>query len=398
MRRMKFLILVVIIVICPSNVWTQEIVESSGIYVPSARTSAVGGMHTALADDLTSLFSNPAGYRHAGPEFSFSEATVGLTGPVFNIASVIIQSLSGVEIEQLVGSTAVQSLLRNLYTSVSVVGPVAFGYVGSGLGFGFFNTTGVRLSTVGVVPTIYADVEESFQFSGGYSFRIPISEALKMNLDIGALIKAFVTGKVSLTKSVFELFSLFQEPSFDVVLDQDFQLEMGIGTDVGMLFSLLDLLYIGVVGRDLYAPTVINDYTSLQSFLDSTAPDAVIPGIVPLDLAFGVAFTPSLGFLDRYISDLKLFLDYDDIIDFVTHPNTSTNPILHLGFGLELAFLEILAIRAGFYQGLLAFGLGLDLTYFKLQAAMFGRELSAEPGLRPTYNLVMSIEFRTKVK
>lgn len=394
-KRMKLLIIHIIFVASILPVGAQDIAESTSIYFPTARTAAIGGAHVALADDLTSLFSNPAGFRNAGPELSFAEATAGLAGPVFNIATVVVRSISGVDIQQLVGSSAVQSLLRNLYTSVNLVGPIAFGYVGGGLGFGFFNKTGVLLSTVGVIPTIYADVEESFQFSGGYSFRIPISAASKSNLDIGALIKTFVKGKVSLTKSVLELFSLFQEPSLDVVLDQDFLLETGIGIDVGILFSLFDVFYVGIVGKNLYAPTITNDYTSLQAFLDSAAPDEIKQGIVPMDLSCGFAFTPSLGFLDWFISDLKLLLDYEDILDFLTHPTTSTNPILHLGVGLEVSFLEIMALRGGFYQGLFALGIGLDLSYFELNTAMFGRELSAEPGIRPVYNLLMSVEFKT---
>ena len=104
-------------------------------------------------------------------------------------------------------------------------------------------------------------------------------------------------------------------------------------------------------------------------------------------------FSPDFGKVERYISHLKIFLDYNDILDFFTHPATATNPVLHVGFGTEIVLLEILSIRAGFDEGLLSAGLGIDLTLFTLSVSMFGRELSPEPGLRPVYNLLIGLDF-----
>ena len=386
--------LIAVAVLLSAVLAQAEVQETTGVEVASARMTALGGGHVALADDLGCLFINPAGFRAAGPTFSFAEVTARVSGPIFTIASVIIQGLSGLEVEQLVGSPGVQSLLRSLYASVDTVGPVAFGYVGSGLGFGFFNTTAVTFSTEGVIPTVFANLEEDFLFSGGYAFRIPLSDSGTVNLDIGALLDAFVRARVSMEKSVLELFTLFQSPSLDTILGQSFRLEMGIGIGLGMLLSLYDVLYVGLVGRNLYAPSLMNDYASVQAFLDSSAPESVSDGIVPLELDVGLVYAPSLGFLNRYITDFKIMLDYYDALDFVTHPSSSQNPILHVGAGIEISVLEILAFRGGFAHGLFAAGLGIDLTYFTLNISMFGSELSSEPGLRPLYNLLLSLEFR----
>jgi hypothetical protein len=87
-------------------------------------------------------------------------------------------------------------------------------------------------------------------------------------------------------------------------------------------------------------------------------------------------------------------LDYDDIFDFLLHPNSSRHPILHIGAGIEVELLEILSIRMGMYEGLFTAGVGLDLKIFTLNAAMFGTELSSEPGMRPVYNILIGLEFR----
>ena len=80
-------------------------------------------------------------------------------------------------------------------------------------------------------------------------------------------------------------------------------------------------------------------------------------------------------------------------MDFVTHPATATNPVLHIGVGLELTLLEILSLRGGFYDGYFSAGLGINMSFMKLNAAMFGRELSSEPGVNPAYNLAVGLEF-----
>jgi hypothetical protein len=46
------------------------------------------------------------------------------------------------------------------------------------------------------------------------------------------------------------------------------------------------------------------------------------------------------------------------------------------------------------YEGLFTAGVGLDLKIFTLNAAMFGTELSSEPGMRPVYNILIGLEFR----
>ncbi len=57
--------------------------------------------------------------------------------------------------------------------------------------------------------------------------------------------------------------------------------------------------------------------------------------------------------------------------------------------------MEILDLRLGLAQGLFEGGIGIDLHYFILNAAMFGTERSTEPGLSPVYNLQLGFEFRT---
>ncbi|MEW5814739.1 MAG: hypothetical protein AB1798_04985 [Spirochaetota bacterium] len=392
-RKKTVLVFLVILLLIISNFSSQaESIKEQKIIIPSARTSAIGGPHAALADNLTTLFSNPAGFVAAGPQFSFVEITLGLSGPIFDIASIITQG-GGAGIETLLASSNVQGLLQKLYAGMNLAGPIYFGYVGKGLGFGFFNTSEVTFASSAAF-TLTATLREQLVLCGGYAFHIPFPESTRSSLDFGVLLKGSLRGESVITKSLLELPALFSSISVNTVLNQPFSFISAIGFDAGVRFSFKEVLTFGLAARDIFTPTLRNSYTTLQNFLDNVETPVKTNGIIPLDLSFGVLFSPKLGSVERYITDLKLMLDYSDILDFITHKATARNPLLHIGFGAEIVLLELFSLRAGFYDGLFAAGLGMNLTFFTLNAAMFGRELSIEPGLKPVYNVMVGLEFR----
>lgn len=363
------------------------------IYVPSGRSSALGGPHAALTDDFSAIFHNPAGFNVPEAQLSVAEITTHLGGPIFDIASVIVQAVGGGSPESLLASSEVQSLLKGLYASANVLGPISFGYVGNGLGFGFFNQSKATFENSSPL-TITSKVSEQLILCGGYSFRIPFSEETKSTLDLGLLLKGSLRGELLLKKSFLEFPQLFSNISPDLLLQQPFRFITAIGFDVGILYSYDEVFRVGLVGRDIFTPTMRSNYTTAKGFFDGEDAVSTVNGIVPLDLSFGIIFDPKLGALENVVSDFKVMLDYNDILDFLLYPATATHPLLHIGVGVEAQFLKILSIRAGFYQGYFNAGLGMDLHIFTLNASMFGRELSSEPGLRPVYNLMIGLEFR----
>jgi len=365
--------------------------QSTGdVEITSARAAALGGFHAGLADDVDTLFANPAGFRSAGPQMLVAELTAGLSGPIFDIASVMIEG-TGSDPADLLASGSVQELLANLYAAAHLLGPLSFAYVGNGLGFGFFSRTMLGFTTVGTVPTIYVNFREEFDFCGGYALRIPLPESWNSSLDLGVLIRATMSGTSSSERDTLSFFEGLSDPAA-LLLGGPFRMGVGIGADVGLRYAYKDVFALGVVGRDLYAPRLYFDYTSIDGFFGSEV-GTRSTGLEPIDLSAGLMWAPPLGSLARYISQLKLMLDYSDILDFLTHPATSTNPILHVGLGAELVLLDVLSLRGGFAQGLFSAGLGLDLSLFTLNLSMFGAELSPEPGLRPVFNFVLGLQF-----
>jgi hypothetical protein len=358
---------------------------------PSARIDALGGLHAALSDDISVLLSNPAGFRTAGPQFSVAELTTNLKGPIFSIADMILRVVQGTSLTSLLTDPDIQRLLTSLDAGITINGPLALGYIGEGLGFGFFNSTGANFSTQGTVPTVTTEMKEDLMFLAGYGFRIPLPEKLNSTLDLGFSVKTFTRAQIQWSESILSLFSTITSPGS--LLNQPFNLDVGIGLDLGALYSWNNLVSVGLAMRDLYSPVLRNAYSSVSAFTSGTA-GTVSYGIVPMDVSLGLLYTPQLGFLEAYMSNLKLMLDYRDIFDFWTHPATASNPLLHFGLGAEVTLLDVLAVRAGFGDGYFSAGLGMNLTAFHLDLTMFGRELSTEPGLRPQFNLIVSTLFR----
>ncbi len=364
-----------------------------GVAVTSARTEALGGYHTAYVDGFTTLTANPAGLKSVKKSLSIAEITAGLSGPIFDISSIIISGLGGSDILSIIGSADVQKLLKTLYAGMNLVGPIHFGYIGEGIGFGLFNTTTALFRNIGGI-NLEAKLGEQAKICGGYAFTVPLPETLDMGLDVGVLLKTFVRGELVIRKSIFELAALFQNPGADILMKAPFSLSTGFGFDIGIRYSLSNWFAAGLVVRDAFSPVIINDYATFQNFVDNAETPVISNGLVPLDLSAGVLFSPNLGDFERFINSLNIMLDYSDILDFLTHPATARNPVLHVGLGIDVQLLRILHVRGGFFQGLFSAGLGIDLTFFTLNAAMYGREVSAEPGIQPIYNIILGLEFR----
>jgi len=353
----------------------------------SARMAALGGYHAALADDVSVLFSNPAGYRVPEPELSVAELTLNLTGPIFDMANLFLEG------GDLLNNPDTYEVFDSLHSGIGLVGPLAVAFVGDGVGFGIYNQT----STIIRSPTsteFETTVREELLLTGGYSFRVPAFEGTMHNLDLGLSMKGFLRGEGGFTYSLLLINDFLDSLGPDLLLNEPYANITGIGFDLGLLYSYGDALSVGLVGQDVFSPTLRSSYTSMQDYLDGNDAMDKENGVLPFQLHAGLRYSPSMGLFSRYFSDVDLYFDYRDMLDFLFFPELATNPVLHLGFGAEFRMLEILSLRTGLYQGLLAAGLGVDLNFATLNMAMYGTEQSLEPGMQPVYNVIIGLEFR----
>src|SRR6056297_1831768 len=337
------------------------------VHLISPRDAALGGRHAALSDSFSSLVNNPAGYYSSPEEVSITELTLGLKGPVFSMADIITTG----------ELTELGDLINGIYTGVDVLGPLSFGYVGKGLGFGVFNQSSLVLRSDNSL-TANVDVWDDIVMTGGYAYRLPFSGDIHA-VDAGIMLKGGFRGNIDGGMSVVDIMDL----NYEVLIDQPFSFTSFIGADLGLRYAWKNSWVVGLVGRDVYSPTLTTNYSNVNDFISGAAPTGGENNYdtMPFQLDIGLMYLPKAD-LSRYaISEIKLLLDYTDILDFWLYPELANNPILD--------------VRMGLSQGLPAAGIGLDLHYFRLNASMFGTERSTEPGLAPVYNLQLGLEFRS---
>lgn len=380
---MKRPALAALLIAMPLFAYSQAL---SPVFPPSPRMAALGGPHAASAQGVDAIFENPAGFAVDGRIINVSSIVPQVTGPVFDIANLL---MGGGDL-----TTGIPSILDpagRLYVQLDLAGPVSFSYVGSGLGFGLYNRT---IATINATSLLHSrlTLQEDLLLAGGYAHRFILAGT--QIVDVGIMPKGFMRSLVSVDGTVEDLLALVDVVSDPGILmsDYDFTVVSGIGFDVGARWSPNSSFALGLVVRDAYSPAIISAYPSMNAFLDgSSSPDREYKRI-PADLSVGVAYNAPFAAFRRLGIDLSVYLDYRDILNLLAA--LPRNPILNVGLGTELILLDILSFRAGINDALLAAGFGLDLSFFTLSLAMYGRELGLEPGKRPAYNVVVAIDFR----
>jgi len=390
-RKIKILLLLSFLLIQHTLLFSQAL----DLTPPSGRWCALGGMHVTLTDDIDTLLSNPAGLAGLEPRMQVSELTLHIRGPVFDITNLIVEvANSGSDVLDVIAGSSGQTL-DNLKAAINLSGPVSFAFTTSGFGFGIYNWGGMEFDLQGTVATGYLniDTQDTLLLVGGYGHRFMLSEEMQIMLDLGASLKGFARGEVHYENLSLVFFNNELASGEIFLFTSPFDLKLGISGDLGVLFHLGGWFKAGIVAKDVAAAYWTTTYDNMEDFIHFSGGSPAEFDYALTNLCAGVMFQPPLGDFPWFISDLKIMLDYEDILDFAVHPDTATNPILHVGVGMEVVFLEVLALRAGFYQGLFSAGVGVDLTILQLNVAMFGSELGIEPGLLPAYNVIISLKF-----
>lgn len=373
--------LLVFALLLPLCGWSQSL---KPVFPPSPRISALGGPHAASVQGVDALFENPAGFAVDGRIINIASLVPQVTGPVFDIANIVMNGDFTADFPDLVGPTGV-------YVQLDLAGPLSFSYVGSGLGFGLYNRTIATINAASILAASLT-IQEDLLLAGGYAHRIRFGEGRHI-LDLGIMPKGFMRTYVSVEGPIDALMDVVEAPA-SLMDDSTLTMVSGIGFDVGARWSPSDSFALGLVLRDAYSPAIITEYSDLESFRQdpSAAKESTEYDFVAPDLSIGLAYYAPFAVFRRLGIDLSVYLDYRDILNLMAA--VPRNPILNVGLGAELILLDILSLRAGINDALLAAGFGLDLSFFTLSLAMYGRELGLDPGQRPAYNVVVALDFR----
>jgi hypothetical protein len=356
-------------------------------YSPDARAAALGGHHVALADSWDVLLANPAGLGSAPSGLALPGLSLRLSGPIFDVIGMAIEGGTG---NILSGVGNLFDPEGRLYAAADLGGPLSFAFVAKGFGMGFFQRTRAVVNAASLAK-VSVDAIEDIGLSAGYGYKFDLGRGL--GIEVGLAAKGFTSGRMGLNTDIIGLAGLVENIS-SLLDDTPFGNDLGFSLDAGLRFSAWNGRFaLGVAGLDTFGMAWNSSYPSANAFIGSifVPPQPPEASILPCDLSVGILVDPALGVLGRYVTNLRLMLDYSDILS-LAEP-IPPNPILLASAGLELTLHDILHVRAGIGQGLFAAGFGADLTLFNVDMAMFGRELGRQPGDRPVYNLIIDFGF-----
>jgi hypothetical protein len=352
--------------------------DMAPLSMPSTRSLGMGGPHVAYTDTVYALFVNPAALQKAnqGSGFELSPAFVGPLFGLMDIAGSLGDDLAGS-----LGNFAKDSGGK-IPIDIDLRGPLSIGYTANGLGFGAWNRTHVDARVIGtdMDASVLADLFANFGMSFG------ILSLGNHEVDAGFVARPFVRAKADMAVSALDAI----DGGLDDITEKfNVPLIAGAGFDLGFMYRFR---------RDLAAGLTINDvYTGGRRVATLYGNDDGVSSYrVPATLNLGVAYT-----LPLRISWLgvALMLDYRDVTNlFHAGDYTRKNPILNLAFGAELGILSFLKLRLGLNEMLPAAGIGIEAKAFHLNFAVYGRELSKEPGGFSTYGLDLSIAIRPQTK
>jgi len=350
---------------------------------------AAGGTHAARASGIMALFENPAGFVDDNQEISISALTFNLSGPVLSMVDMTVAAVTVADpFSQIIsGIPALLDDSGRLYAAIDLTGPLAFSYVGKGLGFGLYNRTYFNLNIASPFSATFA-LREELVLMGGYAYRFALPN--KQNLDMGIMPKGFLRTELADTTTLLGLVSVLGDTAA-LASSVPFKITAGAGFDVGVRWNYDDTVGLGLVCRDAFSPASIRTYPGLAAYLADATSALPTAGLIPADLSFGTFYRPSMELLTRLGTDVVFLLDYHDIFNlFKPIPR---NPILNVGAGVEVQIMEILKIQAAIKDALPVLGLSVDLSFMTVSFAMYGRELGLDPGQRPVYNLLLALEF-----
>lgn len=338
-----------------------------------------GGAYCADEAGFDTLSTNPAALSFVSAEWSVARLAAKVSGPLFDLSSALQSDDMTAGILDLVAKN------KGIYMGANVTGPIAFGKVDQNFGFGIFNRT---LTTVNL-PTLSSATlfaGEEFLLTGGYG--LPLFSKGEHTISAGLQLKGF-----------FQSF-VYQDGTALAVLDSltglDFGgipsvLSTGFGLDAGVMYRLGDSFSAGITCKDLYTPVFTTKYANYGAFFGGSSGEASITQRLDPLLSCGVAFDIPLPDSWMTISNWRVLLDYRDFLDLLEP--VRRNAALNFALGTELDVLDVVSLRAGIRETYLSAGVGVDLSLFKIDFAMYGTELGLDPGKRPLLNIAFSLSF-----
>ena len=348
--------------------------------IVSPALEGAGGAYSAREAGFDTLSTNPAALAFVSREWSFARIACEVSGPLFDIPSVLEAEDMTTGILDLVSDNNGVSL------GLNVTGPLAVGKVERNFGFGVFNRTitGVNVPSITLARLLTG---EEFLFVGGYG--LTLYEQGPHTIAGGLQLKGFFQTFVWEEGTAIDVLDTFTNLDVNAI---PAVLTTGFGIDVGALYRYDRRLSASLLCRDLYTPVFSTRYANLDDFVSGDPDSDTEYGRLTPNLTIGAAYEIPVPARWTTITRWTVMADWRDTLSVfrMVHRNV----ILDFAIGSEIELMDVVTFRAGIRDTYLSAGLGLDLSAFKIDFAMYGTELGLEPGSRALLNIALSAAFQ----
>ena len=366
MKRVGIVLTAVVLLLSPL---AAQDIPLTGFAPKDARALGLGGAFTAVSEGFSSLYGNPAGFASAKGELTILAPTSWLYVRPTSDNLALLRSAAK-------DDGAAVDALETLLTDNGLGGgaSLGIGYVGKGFGIGAFVTADAYAAGDTLAGAVM-DVDLQFNAVLGLARTVKL---FGLGLTLGGNLRPFyrAVGDIPLSEVVGAMMG-DSDPG-DVFLSKELISGFGLAADLGVGLEL-GSFKLGLAVRDI-APAFQAYSNTVQDLADSgfvtssgtpAGSFALTPNVV-----LGASWHPDLGAFSR-ILDPRVLLEIQDPLAVIRDRASFFN-LVHAG--VEVEALGFLALRAGVNKGWLSAGVGLDLFFLEVDAAVFTEELGWRPG------------------
>lgn len=340
----------------------------AGLSPKDARSMGMGGSFRVFATGYETFFGNPAGFSGPGTLTLADVATWVYLKPSPSNINALAAIADGT-----VSQSEAESTLGNLVADNGLGAGASIGLGWAGKGFGIGIT--VISDALATGPSYDASVMTvRNQANAILGMAWPLELGLfkfSFGVDVRGFYRLDSSGTWPFGKLATAL--LTGQGFSELIATQPVMGGYGLAVDTGATLGI----------GPLSAGVMIRDYGYKFYMENSTIGDILDSGSIPISGTSAYALTPvytaglGLRFGNRKTLATSFYVEADNPMNFIEKASTDFKTSLDLlHAGGELRLLNFLSLRAGFNEGLLAFGAGLDFAFIEIDAAIFSEKIA----------------------
>ncbi len=399
-RKVVFIIvLIVVFSFVGSFVFSQDVMWDLPSFFSTPRQLSYGDARLLYPYDPFLFLVNPSilSYTRVGAFYLtklsfYAGANLGYLYNTLNLASYNLNPTEWIGFDW---NILTNDLLRDPYgillntePEVGLMGPLAVGYVGNGIGILLYNDFFSSLDII-QTPGIPIVSLKSFAEVGitlGFSTYFDISKFYTLHLGISLSYSKRYKSPFFYGASALEIVNYYEktkEGVYEYDVGDSFWGNVGLILDDGN-FLKYSLNVENFFGRTFYWNRVI--LTNGQEVSKGYNYLSYIPPVVSLGAMFHLEKIP-------YIPTF-LFSDFMVEVNLIDVFNFSEFWFKKVKVGAEISLLKIFKARGGINQGYITFGAGVDTKIVVIDISISQYEKSPLPGYKGAQNLSVSLELK----